>query len=206
MGRPVNNLEGLRFSRLVVLDRVGATKSGNVIWRCRCDCGGEAKAEGPHLRSGSTVSCGCYRRERVTKHGMRYSKLYAVWGAMLARCYSPGRKDYKWYGAKGTYVCADWRTFPLFATWASTSGYQEGLTIERKDVEGHYTPENCCWIPMREQNLNKRKAVRWGHGTMTGYASHKCRCELCRAANAEAGRQHRRRKAALKAEARGDGR
>jgi hypothetical protein len=205
MGRPINNITGLRFSRLVVLERAENTKAGNVIWRCRCDCGGETKAQGAHLRAGSTVSCGCYRRERVTKHGMRYSKLYAVWCAMLARCYSPARKDYKWYGAKGTYVSADWHEFPAFAAWASNSGYQGGLTIERKDVEGHYHPENCCWIPLREQNSNKRKAVRWRHGTMTGYANHKCRCEPCREANAAAGRNQRKRRAALKAEARGDG-
>ena len=131
--------------------------------------------------------------------------LLVVWAAMLARCYTPSRKDYKWYGAKGTYVCAEWHQFPTFAEWASSSGYAEGLTLERKDVEGHYTPANCCWIPMREQNLNKRKTVRWRHGTMTGYAKHRCRCAPCRAANAEAARNQRSRRAALKAEAKGKG-
>ena len=124
---------------------------------------------------------------------------------MLARCYTQSCKDYKWYGAKGTYVCTDWHQFQPFADWAARSGYAEGLTIERKDVEGHYTPENCCWIPPREQNLNKRKTVRWRHGTMTGYAKHSCRCALCRAANAEAARNQRARKTALLAEAKGKG-
>ena len=198
MGRPAIDLAGKRFGRLLALLPCGKTKSGNLIWACRCDCGSETKVEGNHLRAGTIVSCGCWRRERVTKHGMRYTKLYAVWSAMLSRCYTPSRKDYKWYGAKGTYVCVEWHQFKPFAEWALRSGYEEGLTIERKDVEGHYTPANCCWIPLCEQNLNKRRAVRWRHGTMTGYAKHLCRCAPCRAANAEAARNQRNRKAALK--------
>lgn len=206
MGRPANDITGQRFSRLTVLARDGSTKAGNILWRCVCDCGGEVNATAGNLKSGDVVSCGCWRRERLRTHGMSKTKLYDVWCAMLARCYTPSRKDYKWYGAKGTGVCDDWHTFQPFHNWACESGYAEGLTIERKDVEGHYTPENCCWIPLRDQNLNKRKVVRWRHGTMTGYSKHKCRCGLCRAANAEAARYQRARKRALLAEAKGDGR
>lgn len=205
MGRPAKDITGRVFARLTALERVGTHAAGNIVWRCRCECGGETRATAQALEKGDTVSCGCYRRERVTKHGMSRTKLYHVWSAMLARCYTPSRKDYKWYGAKGTYVCAEWHDFATFLSWAKTSGYTEGLTIERKDVEGHYTPENCCWIPLKEQNLNKRKAVRWRHGTMTGYAKHHCRCDLCRAANAEAARNQRKRRAALKAEAKSKG-
>ena len=206
MARQAIDISGHTFGRLTVVERAGKRASGNIIWLCVCSCGGQTRATVHALRKGEIVSCGCYRRDRVTKHGMRYSKIYAVWGAMIARCHTPTRKDYKWYGAKGTYVCKEWHAFPAFLKWSRESGYAEGLTIERKDVEGHYTPENCCWIPLKEQNLNKRSVVRWRHGTMTGYAKYRCRCGLCKAANAEASRNQRTKRAALKAEAKGGGR
>ena len=36
------------------------------------------------------------------------------------------------------------------------NGFEEGLTLERIDVNGNYCPENCTWIPMAQQAKNKR--------------------------------------------------
>lgn len=36
------------------------------------------------------------------------------------------------------------------------SGYNDTLTIERKDINGDYEPDNCCWIPKSQQCLNRR--------------------------------------------------
>jgi hypothetical protein len=47
-----------------------------------------------------------------------------------------------------------------FRDWATANGYQDDLTIERVDVNGHYEPGNCEWIPMRDQYKNLRKNVR----------------------------------------------
>lgn len=55
------NLRGQRFGRLTVLEYAG---SRPVTWHVRCDCGKEKTVRSSDLRSGKTVSCGCYGRER----------------------------------------------------------------------------------------------------------------------------------------------
>lgn len=56
-------LEGERFGRLLVRERVG-TQNGRVTWLCLCDCGNETTVRGSDLRTGKVVACGCYRIER----------------------------------------------------------------------------------------------------------------------------------------------
>lgn len=51
-------LEGTRIGRLFVLEYLGNRK-----YRCLCDCGNETIVDGQKLRTGNTVSCGCYRKE-----------------------------------------------------------------------------------------------------------------------------------------------
>lgn len=59
-------MTGQRFGRLVVICEDGRALSGAVRWRCRCDCGTTKSIEGRRLRSGATVSCGCYAREQAS--------------------------------------------------------------------------------------------------------------------------------------------
>ena len=94
-------------------------------------------------------------------HGMAHSKIYKIWKSMRNRCFSPNTKNYKWYGGRGISVCTDWKnSFELFYGWATDNGYEEGLSIERINVDGNYCVENCCWIPKNQQHLNKRVATR----------------------------------------------
>lgn len=46
-----------------------------------------------------------------------------------------------------------------FIEWSYQNGYKDNLTIERKDVNGNYCPENCEWITLRAQARNKRQNV-----------------------------------------------
>ncbi len=62
--RPVVDLSGCRFFRLLVQKHVGFTKHGNATWLCECDCGKLATINAGALVSGKTKSCGCYARER----------------------------------------------------------------------------------------------------------------------------------------------
>lgn len=74
---------------------------------------------------------------------------------MKGRCLNPKVREYKWYGAKGVTVCVEWLDFQAFHDWAVANGYRDDLTIDRKDVNGNYCPENCRWLSKAEQQSNK---------------------------------------------------
>ena len=90
------------------------------------------------------------------KHGKHGCKLYGVWKSMRQRCNNEKQSDYKWYGGRGIAVCEKWNDFKAFYDWAMTAGYKEGLTIDRIDDDGNYSPDNCRWITIQEQQQNKR--------------------------------------------------
>ena len=69
---------GNRYGRLTVLENIGRSKSGNVLWLCKCDCGNEIIANGSNLRNGHTKSCGCFRLEVHTFHGMSCKQPYNI--------------------------------------------------------------------------------------------------------------------------------
>ena len=80
---------------------------------------------------------------------------------MINRCENQNSKDYKDYGERGITVCSEWRNdFVEFLYWSLKHGWENGLSIERKDVNGNYCPENCCYIPMSEQPKNRTCTTR----------------------------------------------
>lgn len=95
--------------------------------------------------------------------GNQHSRLYSIWSAMKNRCYNPKKQGYKYYGGRGIEVCEEWKDdFSSFANWALQNGYDENAepykcTLDRKDYNKNYSPENCRWVDMQIQNQNKRK-------------------------------------------------
>ena len=89
------------------------------------------------------------------KHGKCGTPLYNVWKSIRQRCKNKTCQDYRWYGEKGVFVCKEWDDFSSFFEWAMKSGYKSGLTIERVDSNGPYSPENCTWITIEKQQKNK---------------------------------------------------
>lgn len=156
------DLTGQRFGRLLVRGCVG-TKNGSTLWLCRCDCGKTSYVVGTNLKAGRTQSCGCLNIDRTrevnTKHGYGNTKLYYIYHAMHQRCYDKSFKSYHHYGGRGITVCEEWHDLDTFCRWALSHGYKEGLSIERKDVDGPYCPENCEWITKAEQTRNRRNTV-----------------------------------------------
>ena len=86
--------------------------------------------------------------------GRSKTKLYKTWQNIKRRCDNPDKHHAKYY--KNIKLCKEWYDFDCFKKWALNNGYEEGLTIERKNIYGHYEPLNCCWIPVNQQNINKR--------------------------------------------------
>ncbi|MBO5259973.1 MAG: hypothetical protein J6B26_06295 [Agathobacter sp.] len=154
------NLIDKKFGRLQVIEE--AKKRGNKrMWKCRCDCGNITIVATNTLKSGHTTSCGCLRTEKRPEfhkvHGMTKTRLYKIWVNMKQRCYIEENEQYPNYGGRGIEVCEEWRNdFQSFYNWAIANGYQDDLSIDRKNPDGHYEPSNCRWATMKEQQNNRR--------------------------------------------------
>jgi hypothetical protein len=181
---------GERFGRLVFMS-VSGRRNGEWLCQCKCDCGNTSVLHLRSLRRGYTTSCGCLRRElnrlpkpKVSRYGSQnhhfkhggkrdHPRLYRIWQGMQQRCYNSAEQNFRYYGGKGITVCDSWRhDFVVFRDWSLANGYDDRLTIDRKDSALGYSPDNCRWASMKTQCRNRTR-----QRLLTAFGETKCFAE-----------------------------
>ena len=153
---------GMRIGKLTIIglsEDNDYNKRESKKYVCKCDCGNEVEFLWTSLlrKECRTDSCGCDFLTRT--HGKSKTRIYKIWDGMKYRCYKEGSQSWKHYGARGIKVCEEWldkdNGFINFYNWSINNGYKEDLTIDRINVNGNYEPDNCRWITLKEQAVNK---------------------------------------------------
>lgn len=153
------DLTGQRFGHLV---GIAPTPEDRSSFLFRCDCGATKTIRKSAVASGLTVTCGAcsYHHnnlsEKHTTHGMSRTGFYEQYRGMIKRCTDPNAINFADYGGRGIAVCDEWKRFEAFRDWAIASGWREGLTLDRIDNDGPYSPTNCRWVTSEAQQRNKR--------------------------------------------------
>lgn len=168
------------FNRLTVVNseptkdqRPDSLKKRRCV-QCVCDCGKLTFVVPEKLKSGHTTSCGCYQQENRGKsnitHGLCKEPLFDVWRAIIARCENPKDTRYPFYGARGITCCPEWKDYNYFMSEMFPS-FEEGLTLDRIDVNAGYSKSNCRWTNMSVQGHNKRPQIG-GSSVHMGVSAH----------------------------------
>jgi hypothetical protein len=158
-------LVGRRIGRLTITKIAGEDEVGHPLLYCHCDCGGAKKVPFHALRTRIVKSCGCLQAEsrKVSsrKHGLVNTWVYSVYINMINRCYRENLPSYKNYGGRGITVCARWRfgengKSGVECFYEDVGERPEGLTLDRKNNNGNYEPDNCRWATYQDQRRNRR--------------------------------------------------
>jgi hypothetical protein len=154
--RPKHDLTGEIFGRLKVIG-IGERKSPRKFyWLCRCECSNMIIVDSSHLLSGATKSCGCLKREVSAlahkTHGKSRTPEYNVYLMAKRRCTIATDKSFPDYGGRGIKFL-----FSSFEEFYNEVGPRPlGMTLERKNNDGHYSPGNVCWATRQQQRANQR--------------------------------------------------
>ena len=166
--KKVIDITGEKYGRLTAVRLVeNGSRKWKTKWLFKCDCGNEIVLSANAARRGNTKSCGCLRREvsaaksrdalklaqaACVTHGYTGQRIYKTFKGMKQRCYNPLNTKFKYYGGKGITICDEWLDDPgVFIKWALSHGYNDTLTIDRKDSSKGYCPDNCQFITQAEQ-------------------------------------------------------
>jgi len=137
--------------------------------RVRCSCGVEKEVQRTDVLGKKVISCGHIRKERsraaLTTHGLttggrkNWHPMYMRWQTMKQRCSNPLVSKYKDYGARGIKVCDRWKK--SFTAFLDDVGPPPSPlhTLERKNNDRDYEPENVIWALSGAQSRNRRSNV-----------------------------------------------
>lgn len=151
---------GSVFGRLTVIARAKSGARNRSRWTCQCQCGATVVVGHSNLTSGNSTACGGCRDKHGHTKGGKSSKTYRAYQDMITRCTKPNSRSYQSYGGRGITVCDRWIGRNGFFAFLEDMGEApDGFSIERRDVNKGYAPENCHWIPLADQSANLQRTV-----------------------------------------------
>lgn len=156
---------------VVAYHRAGVVKKA-AVYECKCDCGTTRYVRTNHLKNRIPSKCMC---QFTVRHGwcsrrpekIQEKRMYKLWTGIKNRCYKPCNPAFAYYGGRGIKVCDRWLKFENFLQDMGCK--KPGLSVDRIDPDGDYSPENCRWADKRTQSLNRgfNKAYRFHGETLT---------------------------------------
>lgn len=162
------NIIGNRYGRLVVKDELPQVKHRR-YFKCLCDCGKEKNVSYSSLTTLHVKSCGCLRHENnknlrsfsiSNTEYIKVRRIYNIWHCMLTRVSKDYYKAHR-YIERNINICEEWKKdYKKFEEWALNNGYGDNLTIDRKDNDKGYSPDNCRWVDLKTQENNRENNHR----------------------------------------------
>ena len=145
----------------------GTKNNRRAIFEC-CSCGKHIECDPRSSAVKAQTEClSCSNSHNYVKHGDAGSRLYKIHQDMHNRCYNPNKKFSEYYIEKDIQVCEEWfRNYDAFKEWSMANGYTDELTLDRRDNDKGYSPDNCRWTTKLVQQRNTRAIHK---GNTTGY-------------------------------------
>ena len=162
------DITGQRFGRLIALEFVRLDRFGKAIWKVHCDCGREKEINASGMKAGIVISCGCYKRERMSTGYKDISGSYwrKVHKMALQRGYEfTITMEQAWdIFLKQEKKCA--LSGISLEMWPDNNKYYlQTASLDRIDSNVGYIPENLQWVHKRvnflKRDYSEEELVYW---------------------------------------------